>query len=96
MDSAVLLAEENRQLRRENERQKKKMVKRRAFIATGGVLTMQEGLDRSQATNMVPESGLVTEEATVKTRAPRTSSMCKSLLHTAYVPIEHVSNWGVY
>jgi hypothetical protein len=34
MNSAVLLAEENRQLRSENERQKKKRANRRAFIAT--------------------------------------------------------------
>jgi hypothetical protein len=33
MNSDVLLAEENRQLRRENERQKKKRAKKRAFIA---------------------------------------------------------------
>jgi hypothetical protein len=93
MNSAVLLAEENRQLRGENERQKKKRAKRRAFIATGGVLTIQEGLDRSQVTNIVPESGAVTEEVIVKTRAPRTCSMCKSLLHTARTcPTKQVSN----
>jgi hypothetical protein len=93
INSAVLLAEENRQLRRENERQKKKRAKKRAFIATGGVLTTQEGLDRSQATNIVPEREEVTEEATVKTRAPRTCSMCKSLLHTARTcPTKEVSN----
>jgi hypothetical protein len=86
MNSAVLLAEENRQLYSENKRQKKKRAKRRAFIATGGVLTMQEGLDRSQATDTVPESRVVTEEAAVKTRAPRTCSMCKSLSHCAYMP----------
>jgi hypothetical protein len=83
INSAVLLAEENRQLRHENKRQKKKRAKKRAFIATGGVLIVQEGLDRSQATNIVPESGEVPQEVTVKTRAPRTCSMCKSLLHTA-------------
>jgi hypothetical protein len=93
MNSAVLLAEENRQLRRENERQEKKRAKKRAFIATGGVLTMQEGLDRSQATNTVPESGELPEEVTVKTRAPRTCSMCKSLLHTARTcPTRQLSN----
>ena len=93
MNSAVLLAEENRQLRSENKRQKKKRAKRRAFIATGGTLTIQEGLDRSQATNIVPESGAVTEEVIVKTRAPRTCSMCKSLLHTARTcPTKQVSN----
>jgi hypothetical protein len=40
INSAVLLAEENRQLRAENERQKKKRAKRRAYIATGGVLIL--------------------------------------------------------
>jgi hypothetical protein len=83
MNSAVLLAEENSQLRRENERQKKKRQKKRTFIATGGILTMQDGIARSQGTNTVLESGVVTEEATVKTLAPRTCSICKSLLHTA-------------
>lgn len=93
MNSAVILAEENRQLRHENKRQKQKRAKKRAFIATGGVLTIQEGLDRSQDTNIVPESGVVPEEATVKTRAPRTCSMCRSLLHTARTcPTKYTSN----
>jgi hypothetical protein len=47
INSAVLLVEENRQLQYKNKRQKKKRAKKRAFIATGGVLTIQEGLDRS-------------------------------------------------
>ena len=47
MNSAVLLAEENRQLQAENERQTKKRVKKRLYIAIGGVLTVQEGLDLS-------------------------------------------------
>jgi regulator of replication initiation timing len=96
MNSAVLLAEENRQLRHENKRQKKKRAKKRTFIATGGVLTNQEGIakqDKSQVTNIVPEGGEVTKEATVKIRAPRTCSMCKSLLHTARTcPIRQASN----
>jgi hypothetical protein len=83
MNSAVLLAEENRQLQHENKRQKRKRAKKRAFIATGGVLTVQEGLERSQGTDIVPESGEVPEEVTVKTRAPRMCSICRSLLHTA-------------
>jgi hypothetical protein len=36
----VLLAEENRQLQAENERQKKKRVKKRLYIAKGRVLTI--------------------------------------------------------
>jgi hypothetical protein len=93
MNSAVILAEENRQLQYKNKRQKQKRAKKRAFIATGGILTVQEGLDRSQDTNIVPESGVVPEEATVKTRAPRTCSLCRSLLHTARTcPTKYTSN----
>ena len=54
MHSAVLLADENKKLRAVNERQKKKRAIRRSYIATGGVLTVQEGLDRSVATNLEP------------------------------------------
>ena len=64
MNSAVLLAEENRQLRRANERQKRKRAKKRTFIARGGVLTVQEGRDLSQNATIVPESGVVYQEAT--------------------------------
>jgi hypothetical protein len=93
MNSTVLLAEENRQLQGENERQKKKRAKRRAFIATRGVLTIQEGLERSQVTNIVPESGAVTEEVTIQRRAPRMCSLCRSLVHTACTcPTKQVSN----
>jgi hypothetical protein len=40
MQSAVILAEENRQLRSESERQKRKKAKKRTFIARGVVLTI--------------------------------------------------------
>jgi hypothetical protein len=83
MNSTVLLAEENRQLRAENKRQKKKRAKRRSYIATGGVLTVQEGLNLSQIANTIPESRVVEQEATVQKRAPRTCSLCRSQLHTA-------------
>ena len=93
MNSAVLLAEENRQLRAENERQKKKRAKRRSYIAIGGVLTVQEGLDLSQIANTELEGGVAMQEATVKTRAPRTCSLCRSLSHTARTcPTKQVSN----
>jgi hypothetical protein len=93
MNSAVLLAEENRQLRSENKRQKKKREKKRAFIATGGVLTIQEGRDLSQNANIVLQSGIVVQEEAKQPRAPRKCSMCKSLEHTARTcPIRQVSN----
>jgi hypothetical protein len=89
----VLLAEENRQLRGENERQKKKRAKRRSYIATGGVLTVQEELDLSQIANTRSEGRVANQEATVQTRAPRTCSLCRSQSHTARTcPTNQVSN----
>src|SRR5450432_3380629 len=95
MNSAILLAEENRQLRAENAKQKKKRAKRRTYIATGGVLTIQEGLELLEPT-VEPVIGVVggvaTDESIVRTRAPRTCSMCKSLSHTACTcPLKQVS-----
>ena len=93
MNSAILLAKENRQLRIENQRQKKKRAKRRLYIAIGGVLIVQEGLDLSQTTNEGLQGRVATKEATIRMRAPRTCSMCKSLSHTARTcPTKQVSN----
>jgi hypothetical protein len=93
MNSAVLMAEENRQLRAENERQKKKRATRRSYIATGVVLIVQEGLDRSEMANVGLESGIMDQEAPIQTRAPRTCSLCRSLSHTARTcPTKQVSN----
>jgi hypothetical protein len=83
MNSTVLLAEENRQLRAENIRQKKKRAKRRSYIATGEVLTVQEGLDLLQIANTGLESRVAHQEATAQTRAPRICSLCRSQSHTA-------------
>jgi hypothetical protein len=44
MNSAMLLVEENRQLRAKNERQKKKRAKTRSYVAHRGALTVVEGL----------------------------------------------------
>ena len=50
----VLFADENKKLRAANKRQKKKRAVRRSYIATGGVLIVQEGLNRSVITNIKP------------------------------------------
>jgi hypothetical protein len=93
MNSAVLLAEENRQLRRENERQKKKRAQKKVYIATGGVLTIQEGIDLCQAAQKGSKGGAVNQEANAQPRAPRMCSLCRSLLHTARTcPAKQVSN----
>ncbi len=83
MHSAIILTEENRHLRSENERQKKKKAKRRLYIATGGVLTVQEGIERSQISDIEHTSGVAIQGASIQPRAPRTCSICKSLVHTA-------------
>ena len=83
MHSAVLLADENKKLRTANERQKKKKVVRRSYIATGGVLTVQEGLNRIATvdTELLGQSTGGAVEPRI--RAPPKCSMCKSLEHTA-------------
>lgn len=93
MHSAVLLADENKKLQAANERQKKKRAIRRSYIATGGVLTVQEGLNRAQLVETVVEGSVVSEHINRRTRAPRTCSMCKSLVHVANTcPLRLVSN----
>jgi hypothetical protein len=52
MHSAVLLADENKRLRAANKRQTKKRAVRRSYIAKGGALTVQEGLNRSAIVNI--------------------------------------------
>jgi hypothetical protein len=52
MHSAVLLTDENRRLRTANERQKKKRAVRRSYIAIGGVLTAEEGLNQLKSTDV--------------------------------------------
>ena len=52
--STVLLADENKKLRAMNERQKKKRAVRRSYITTGGILIVQEGLNRFVITNIKP------------------------------------------
>lgn len=83
MHNAVLLAEENKQLRTENQRQQKKRAMRRSYVAKGGVLTVQEGLDQLQPAPVAFPSIVTAPPIGPQTRAPRTCSMCKSLEHTA-------------
>jgi hypothetical protein len=86
MHSSVILVEENRQLRAENQKQKAKRAKKRTYIAIGGVLLVQEGLDRSNIASKGPVSavgGVTDQDSGPQIRAPRMCSMCRSLVHTA-------------
>ena len=83
MHSAVLLADENKRLRAANERQKKKKAVRKKYIATGGVLTVQEGLNRSNTEDLQSQDQVRGEGSEQPSRAPRMCSLCRSLTHTA-------------
>ena len=81
--STVLLADENKKLLAANKRQKKKRAVRRSYITTGGVLIVQEGLNRSIITNIEPTGQSTGRVKEGRIRAPRTYSIYKSLEHTA-------------
>ena len=65
MHSAVLLAHQNEQLYKENQRQKRKRVQRRSYLTRGGVLTgaeaqqlIEEGeTSHQEAVQDIPASG---------------------------------------
>jgi hypothetical protein len=59
MHNAAILAEENRQLRAENARQKRKRAIKRSFIQSGGVLTIQEGIELAETAENRPVEGEV-------------------------------------
>jgi hypothetical protein len=83
MLSAVLLASENKKLRMENQRQKKKRAKKRTYIARGGVLLGAEGASRAQAAQEGVAEGAAEAAAERPQRALRKCSMCASTEHTA-------------
>jgi hypothetical protein len=83
MLSAVLLTAENKKLRIENQRQKRKRVKRRTYVARGGVLSGAEGASRAQARQIGATEGAVEAPAEQPQRAVRHCSMCYSIEHTA-------------
>jgi len=67
MHNAVLLHDENSRLRAENARQKRKR-KRRAFIQTGGTMTIGEGISRIETSENVPQEGQGSQEARQEVR----------------------------
>jgi len=83
MHNAVISASENEGLRLANERAKRKKAKKRSYIATESVLTVQEGVrlveKRDTAANVEMEAG----PSEIKTRAPSRCSKCGSCDHTA-------------
>ena len=93
MHSAVLLAEENKQLQTANERQKRKRARRRTYIAIGGILTVKEGLDRSQITNTISVSRVTDKAPKPRIYALLKYNIYKSLKYIAYIcPNREASN----
>ena len=73
----VLLLEETKRLRMENQRQKRKRDMRRSYIAQGGVLAMEEGLRLAEERAKGGEGSGAGSGETGKTSAQRLCSRCK-------------------
>jgi hypothetical protein len=78
MQSATLLANENAQLRTENNRQKRRRKATKSYVATGGVLTAAEGLQLPKVEGLMSQSREEAGPSEPKRRAPSKCSMCKS------------------
>jgi len=86
MHSALFLADENRQLRSESQRQKKKKEQSRIYVANGGTLTVAEGVARAKQRREEESSSQQVSGDDVgnsKRRAPGKCSKCGSIEHNA-------------
>jgi hypothetical protein len=92
MQSAALLAAENRELRAANEKQKRKRKRRRTYIGQEDALTIEEGMNRVRRTNEGERGGVeVSEEQPRKRAAPR-CSICGTVGHTARTCSQRTGN----
>ncbi len=83
MHNAMILVEENRQLRAENARQKRKRAIRRSFIQSGGVLTVQEGIELVEMAENRHREEEVELRPQPQTRALARCSICRATEHNA-------------
>jgi hypothetical protein len=83
MHTDTILAEENRQLRAENQRQKRKRAVKRSFIQSGAVLTVQEGIELVERAENELVSREVESHIQPQLRAPGRCSICGSTVHNA-------------
>jgi hypothetical protein len=92
MQSAALLAAENRELRAANKKQKRKQERRHTYIGQKDALTIKEGLNRVQKDNK-EERGIVevSKEQPRKRAAPR-CSLCGTIGHTARTCSQRTGN----
>ena len=80
--SAILLTSENNKVYIENQRQKKKRVKKRTYIARGGILLGVEGASRAQTAQEGAVEGAAEAAVERPQRAVRKCSMCTSTKYT--------------
>jgi hypothetical protein len=83
MHTNTVLEEENRQLRAENQRQKRKRAIKRSFIQSGGVLTVQQGIELVETAENGPIGGVEELSVAAQPRAVRMCSVCRATEHNA-------------
>ena len=80
MNSATILAEENRKLRAANHARKQRKTRQRQYIATGGALQAEEGRRLAAEAERVHEQ-VEQEDRVGRPRAPPTCSNCHEQGH---------------
>jgi hypothetical protein len=83
MYSTVLLINENEKLRIENQRQKRKRVKRRSYILKGGILTEAETQSLIEKEQESRTEVVQNKASQIRQQAPPKCSVCQSLEHNA-------------
>jgi hypothetical protein len=83
MHNATILASENERLVATNHQQIQKRAKQRSYVASGGILTVEEGARRAKIRNQGVNEDIEANSSEGKKRAPNRCSMCKSYDHTA-------------
>jgi hypothetical protein len=83
MHSAVILVNENEQLRSENQHQTKKKAKTRSYIAKKGILTGAEAQSLIEKEAISRTEAEARDRGEVRQRAPPKYSVCQSLEHNA-------------
>ena len=82
MQSATILAEENKKLRKENQRQRQKPDQQRQYIASGGVLQVQQAQQLAAEAERVVVEASHSQSGERHRRAPPTCTKCHIEGHT--------------
>ena len=82
MQSATILAEENKKLRTVNKRQQQKQDRRRQYIASGGVLQVQQAQQLTAEAERLVMGSDQNQTGERRQRAPPTCTKCHTVGHT--------------